>query len=191
MQHHPIIRSCKNTSFFFIYSFLYRKCSFDLCKHTNTQTFFFFIWPSLQSREYSFSFQTCTNLITWALRCLKPHWTKSPCLKTPSERFSTLSKSDWLIAMEPWNLISWIPTCLKPHGTISPCLKTPSERFSTLSKSDWLIAVERRNLICWIPTCLKPYWLNSPSLKTWSGVSYMVKTQVMFFWPLTPTQTHK
>ena len=46
------------------------------------------------------------NLIGWIPRGLKPHWVTSPCLKTPSERFCALSKSDWLgqtenIAFDP------------------------------------------------------------------------------------------
>ena len=31
-----------------------------------------------------------------------------------SERFSTLLKSDWLVAMKTRNLIGWVPRCLKP-----------------------------------------------------------------------------
>ena len=84
--------------------------------HTHKQTFFFHI--TLPTAEEIFLF--FSNLISWIPRCLKPHWVKPPCLKTPSEHFPTLSKFDWLIAMEPRYLIGCILRWLKPHWVNSP-----------------------------------------------------------------------
>ncbi len=108
------------------------------------------------------------NLIGWILRCLNSHWLQSPCLKTPSERFFTLAKSDWLIAMGPWNLIGWSPWVLEiwladRHGPLKsdwlnfPMLKTLLVEFSV-----------SKNLIGWVERAKKI-------------------TDV--FWPLTLTQT--
>jgi len=103
---------------------------------------------------------------------LKTHRVKPLCLKTPSEQFSTLSKSDWLIIMEPRNLIGWTLRCLEPHWVKPPCFKTPSEQFSTLSKFDWLIAMEPRYLIGWIRRWLKLHWVNSPYAITYGRAMF-------------------
>ena len=125
------------------------------------------IWAISHIIEISLTdYYVSRHLIDWILWCLKTHWAKSSCLKTNSEQFSTLLKSDWLIVMKPWNMIGWMPQGLKSHWAKSPYLKTPPERFSTLLKSDWLIAMEPRNLIGRTARGLKPHWVKCPYLKT-------------------------